>query len=252
VPRAKRRRQAHTLRSTLRVLYVVAVLTAVVTVGSSPALKARLLGSSGQHSMVAASSSAVPVVVLPDSMVEAVRAACVAWPIDNSPGCTKAALGEVNYARANEGVGALTLSAGWAGLSVDEQTFVVVNQERVGRGLSPYLGLSHGLDALARGGAVSGGDPNLPRGAWGESIWAGGYNSVLLADYDWMYNDGPAGPNADCPLNGDGGCWGHRAAILLACANCSMGVGWVGGSASSLAAEFVGGWGGPLYYRAAR
>lgn len=251
-PRMRRPGSGPTVRSFGRVLYVGVVLALVVAVGTSPALRSRLWGSGSQHGVVATSSSGVPAVVLPTPLSNAVQVSCVSWPIDNSPGCVHAALAQVNFARGAEGVGPMMLPAGWGELSVDKQLFWVINAERAGRGLSPYRGLSHQLDSLAQGGADSSGDPGLPSGAWGTGIWAGGYNNVLLADYDWMYNDGSPGPNVDCPQSGVSGCWGHRGGILLACASCSMGVGWVGGGTSSLAAEFVGGWQGPLYYRAGR
>jgi len=38
--------------------------------------------------------------------------------------------------------------------------------------------------------------------------------SALLADYDWMYDDGPGSPNLDCPSASVSGCWDHRRNIL--------------------------------------
>ncbi len=49
---------------------------------------------------------------------------------------------------------------------------------------------------------------------WG-SNWAGGEASALLADYDWMYDDGPHSPNMDCrSATASSGCWDHRRNVL--------------------------------------
>jgi len=178
---------------------------------------------------------------LPAALSAQIRADCVVYPVDNSNQCTASALAAINYARSAEGVAPMVLPQGWAGMSVADQTLTVVNLERQARGLVPYRGLSAPLSSLAEQGAIHRNDPNLPSGDWGSSIWAGGYNSVLLADFGWMYLDGPGGPNVECVRAGASGCFQHRDAILWRCSSCSVGVGFVGGSDPSLAAEFVGG-----------
>jgi hypothetical protein len=46
------------------------------------------------------------------------------------------------------------------------------------------------------------------------SNWAG-TSDPLLADFVWMYDDGPGGGNLECrPPTDNGGCWGHRQNIL--------------------------------------
>jgi hypothetical protein len=67
---------------------------------------------------------------------------------------------------------------------------------------------------MAKAAAVSNTDPTGPSGtAWG-SNWAGGEGSALLADYDWIYDDGPGSPNMDCTNAVASGCWDHRRNVL--------------------------------------
>ena len=67
---------------------------------------------------------------------------------------------------------------------------------------------------LAQSAAAADSDPNGPSGkTWG-SNWAGGEASALLADYDWMYDDGPGSPNMDCTNAVANGCWDHRRNVL--------------------------------------
>jgi hypothetical protein len=81
-------------------------------------------------------------------------------------------------------------------------------------GLPGFGGLSSQLDALAETGASAVTDPIVPAGPSWASNWAGGETSALLADYDWMYDDGPGSPNLDCGHLSSGGCWEHRQNIL--------------------------------------
>jgi hypothetical protein len=119
--------------------------------------------------------------------------------------------------RANEGVGPLTLPANWNSLTPSQQQFVIIDLERVNRGLAPIVGLSASLSALAVGGADSDDDPAFPTGGFvgGGGIWAAA-PSALQADYEWMYDDGNNGfdANVDCPSGGGSGCWLHRDIIL--------------------------------------
>jgi hypothetical protein len=99
-------------------------------------------------------------------------------------------------------------------LSIPGQLLVLADLERLSRSLPGFVGLSHQLDDLAEGGALTNSDPDgLPGTSWG-SNWAGGEASVLLADYDWMYDDGPGSPNLDCARPSSIGCWAHRRNIL--------------------------------------
>lgn len=161
--------------------------------------------------------------------------------------CESAELAAIDNARAKEGVTPMTLPRTFNSLTAAEQLFVVIDLERVGRGLPPFAGLVASLDAIAQpathpAGAPAGSfeDPTFPRGftvapastfAWrcaatsggfscdgsgepGAAIAAGGQISALDADYGWMYNDGYGGSNFDCRTPGASGCWGHRDNIL--------------------------------------
>ena len=126
-------------------------------------------------------------------------------------------LAVINLCRASEGVGPLRLPSNWGLLTPVEQGFVLINLERVNRGLVPIVGLSPVLDQLASQGAAAGSDPSFPAGGFtgGGAIWAGA-SSIIAADYMWMYDDGPgaSGSNLACPSAGAPGCWGHRDIIL--------------------------------------
>jgi len=142
---------------------------------------------------------------------EAMTAAC---QDGDGPDCQTAVLHAIDRARAAEGLGPLGLPADYAGLTVAQQLFVLADEERVDRGLPAFTGLSSQLDSLAALGASTDSDPTGPSGAsWG-SNWAGGEASALLADYDWMYDDGPGSPNLDCVHPSSDGCWDHRQNIL--------------------------------------
>ena len=116
--------------------------------------------------------------------------------------CQLAVVWGIDQARATEGVGLLHLPSNYDSLSVPAQLSVLTDQERVDRGLPGFTGLSATLDGLAEQGAVANTDPNGPADrTWG-SNWAGGEPSALLANYDFMYNDGlaiPANPSQSRP-----------------------------------------------------
>jgi len=127
-------------------------------------------------------------------------------------------LAGLNGCRAKEGIGTMVLPSNWSSLNGGEQMLVLVDLERVNRGLAPVIGLSPALDELAARGAQNGNDPAFPSGgfAGGGGIWFGG-NSTIGADYAWMYDDGPRGLdiNEDCPSGGNSSdCWLHRDIIL--------------------------------------
>jgi hypothetical protein len=108
----------------------------------------------------------------------------------------------------------MVLPLDYGSLGTAEQLLVLANLERVDRGLPGFTGLSIELDALARAGAGTNTEPAGPQDSeWG-SNWAGGEATALLADYDWMYDDGPGSPNLDCTAEQPSGCWAHRANIL--------------------------------------
>ena len=131
------------------------------------------------------------------------------------PACQQAVLDAIDRARAAEGVGPLVLPSSYGSLSLAEQLLLLANLERVDRGLPGFAGLSAQLDGLALSGADANNDPAGPAGtSWG-SNWAGGEATALLADFDWMYDDGVGSPNMDCSAQQQsGGCWDHRQNIL--------------------------------------
>jgi hypothetical protein len=184
-------------------------------------------------------------VILPTSLQTAERTDCRSEPIDTSAACTSAQLAEVNYGLATEGLPAIALPSNWASLTVQEQMFVIVDLERVDRGLQPFLGLSFIWGADAQIGASANADPPMPTGnPWIATEWAGGtgINGPLEADFVWMYQDGFGGFNIDCQSAGAAGCWVHRDNILGqgSCTTCTVGVGYaVVGGAASMAAVFV-------------
>jgi hypothetical protein len=158
--------------------------------------------------------------------------------------CDAAARHDFDKVRANDGLPPMTLPSGFAKLSAVHQLLVLTNLERVDRGLHPFPGLSRRLDRLARSGAKRQTDPSFPSpfpGTFGGGNWAGVGTSTLLADYVWMYDDGPNSPNGDCPSPTAAGCWGHRHNILHRYQKpLAMGAG-VAHHGSSMAAEYIGG-----------
>jgi hypothetical protein len=135
---------------------------------------------------------------------------------DSSPACVSADLARIDAARTAEGVNPMYLPGNYALLSGAQQQFVVINLERVDRGVPAVLGLTAPINALAASGAQAGTDPGFPRSglSWGGGIWAAGFPSTLEADYAWMYNDGPGSNNIACTTPTAAGCWGHRDIIL--------------------------------------
>jgi len=142
--------------------------------------------------------------------------ACAGNGVDDSDACITAALDALNHAHALEGVRPMVLPAGFAQLNVPVQLFVVVNLERVDRGLPAFNGLSAALDANAQKGANDANDPPDPGAAYvlDDAEWAGGSSNGLDAVYGWMYDDGFNSGNLDCLHRGAAGCWGHRKGIL--------------------------------------
>ena len=175
---------------------------------------------------------------------QATMQACDGAP--DSAGCISSALSDIDAARAAEGVGAIQLPGDFASLSVPQQVLVVTNLERVDRGLPPVAGLAADLDATAASAAAADQDPMLDHfnGTELASNWAGGISSTLLADFMWMYDDGPGSGNLDCQQAGDSGCWGHRDNMLYHFDNpVAMGVGYDANTTygPSLTELFIGG-----------
>jgi hypothetical protein len=128
--------------------------------------------------------------------------------------CQGAVVQAIDQARRAEGVAPLVLPPYYDSVTVGQQLLVLTNLERVNRGLPGFAGLSVHLDTLAAIGASANDDPTGPPGtAWG-SNWAGGEASAILADFDWMYDDGHGSPNMDCTKALAPGCWDHRRNVL--------------------------------------
>jgi hypothetical protein len=150
----------------------------------------------------------------PPANVPRTQAMATACRNSSGEGCQTAVLHAIDRARASEGVGPLQLPGDYADLTTAQQLFVLAELERGSRGLPEFTGLSSQLDGLAAAGASTDSDPVGPTGfSWG-SNWAGGEASALLADYDWMYDDGLGSPNLDCSRASSTGCWDHRQNIL--------------------------------------
>lgn len=121
--------------------------------------------------------------------------------------CLSGALSAYNAARANEGLGRMQLPSNFFRLNLPQQLFVLVNIERVDRGLWPVSGESSRLNGVGASSGASGTD-QLPCGnCWGSANWAGTLNP-FWTHFLWMYDDGPGGPNGSDS-------WGHRHNILV-------------------------------------
>jgi hypothetical protein len=143
----------------------------------------------------------------------------------------------------------MALPSNWSRLTAPEQVFVLLDLERTGRGLPPFLGLNAALSKTAQRAAKLSEDPetapgfavgNDPQGAPGVSGILALAQSPMEADYGWMYDDGWGGsaaktPNFDCTSAQSRSCWGHRDAVLgfvenegvgLECSTCEMGAGF--------------------------
>jgi hypothetical protein len=193
----------------------------------------------GFHSFAATSDPATST-----SPSQATFQACDAAP--DSAGCIGSALSDIDAARAAEGVGPMQLPGDFASLNVPQQLLIATNLERVDRGLAPIAGLAADLDSAAASAAAADEDPMLDHfhGTELASNWAGGISSTLLADFVWMYDDGPGSGNLDCQHAGDSGCWGHRHNILYQFDNpVAMGVGYDANTSDgpSLTELFIGG-----------
>jgi hypothetical protein len=134
---------------------------------------------------------------------------------DLSVECDQVVLQAIDNARAKEHLKALTLPADFASLTIPEQLLVVIDSERVDRGLTPFAGLSARLDAgdlTAAAASRLPGDPGRPY-TDSDTEWIGDVSNALDADYEWMYDDGP-GSIQGCSHSGQSGCWADRHIAL--------------------------------------
>ncbi|MEX6430478.1 MAG: hypothetical protein ACYCWN_03790 [Ferrimicrobium sp.] len=149
-----------------------------------------------------------------------------AGQLANSVACEQAAVSALNNARASQGLPVMTLPGNFYQLPAIDQLFVLVNEARVSRGLTPVYGLVNSLNALAAQGSSANADPPISQatfstGPWAMGLWANWAEDFSTAGsmYDWMYNDGWGGAgntsNLACTSPTSSGCWGHRANILI-------------------------------------
>jgi hypothetical protein len=141
--------------------------------------------------------------------------ACAPSGPDFSLPCTQVVLQAIDNARAKEHVGPMLLPVDFPQLTVPEQLFVVLNRERVDRGLAPFEGLTAALDGVAAVGAAAGRLPPDPGKVYVnlDTEWIGDVDNTLDADYEWMYDDGP-GSAPGCSKPGQARCWDDRHIIL--------------------------------------
>lgn len=154
--------------------------------------------------------------------------------------CDAVALIEIDDARRAERLGPLQLPAGFGAEPPARQVVTVTNAERTSRGLAAATP-SAVLDRYALAGAEHRSDPGFPSGVGAAaSVWAGGYGTPLAADFGWMYDDGPGGPNIDCTASHPQGCWGHRHDLLSDFPGAEIGTAVTdSGGAPSIAAVLV-------------
>jgi len=182
------------------------------------------------------------------------------FPFADTSACSDLSMEAIDAAHAAEHLRPIVLPLNYYSLNMSEQMFVLVNLERITRGIPPLVGLVHYLDDVATLGARADEDPVVSRltydtayGGWrsgpvvfanglqgGPSIWAGGDPTPASAMFEWMYDDGWGGSvkattNFDCTSAHASGCWGHRDVILgqylgTECTTCVAGAGYASGS----------------------
>ncbi len=196
----------------VRSLVAVALAASALATGQ-PSASASPQWAETVHTRAAdlASARRTPALDLPASqaMVEACNSSARATRM-----CDGASLKAIDSARASEGLGPLDLPAGYENLGMAAQLVAVTNAERTSRGLPAWHSPDGNLDVLAAQALASATDPNGPAGRTWAANTADGTLTVLQADYEWMYDDGPGGTNPGCPAPDHAQCWSHRDNIL--------------------------------------
>jgi hypothetical protein len=141
---------------------------------------------------------------------------CAPVGIDVTRPCLQVTLEAIDRARAAEGVRAMRLPADFPELPPAEQLFVVIDRERVDRGLPPFADLTATLAAEDATAAAAGRLPANPGVDYPNSYteYLGGVINTLDADFDWMYDDGPGAGLTHCGAHGGSGCWVDRHLVL--------------------------------------
>jgi hypothetical protein len=184
------------------------------------------------------------------------------FAFNGSTACNDLLLASTNEAQAAEHLPGFTLPSDFAKLTVPEQMFVLVDLERISRGVPPLVGLSPYLGPPAETAAHEAQDPTFqpvygrvqvwyPRTggvyAFG-GAWSGNVVNALAAMFGWMYDDGWAGKSATrniaCNGPGSSGCWGHRDELLgeytgTTCADCIAGGGYASPAAHNWDESYV-------------
>jgi hypothetical protein len=150
--------------------------------------------------------------------------------------CQRKVIAALNHARAVMGLPAYNLPAGFQSLAPTSQFLVLSNLDRASYGLTPITGLNATLNRAATTGIAADNDPRPPAAvngvrfsAW-TANWAAGWASGLYTYYEWMYEDGPGGANADCSSTNSSGCWTHRSATLRNFGNAHVAMGAASGT----------------------
>jgi hypothetical protein len=140
--------------------------------------------------------------------------------LNDEGGCINSTVLAIDNARADEGIGPMELPTDFAELTPSEQLFVMVDCERVDRGLTPIAGELTSLDQVAGTAAQDQSDPSVPPDGIADlavAAWVGNWASTESegdALYEWMYDDGLGSINIDCTAADESGCWIHRDNIL--------------------------------------
>jgi len=125
----------------------------------------------------------------------------------------------LNAGRAAVGKAAYKFPPKFTYLTGREQLLMLTNEDRQAYGLPVVVGLNATLQSVANAAAAKGVDPG-PVATIGGYAWRAYGSNVFTAinyvanplfDYfNWMYNDGPGGTNAECHTAPLRNCWIHR------------------------------------------
>jgi len=181
---------------------------------------------------------------------------------NSSKTCTDLLLTAINQAQAAEHLKSFTLPSNYLSLSATKQMFVLINLERMSRGIPPLVGLSPYLNVEGVRAASAAEDPVfhtsygpvhvwLPPGgglyAFG-GAWAGDSVNAAGALFGWFYDDGWGGKgntwNFACTGPTSTGCWGHRDELLgewagTSCTDCVAGAGYAAPAAHHWQESYV-------------
>jgi hypothetical protein len=155
--------------------------------------------------------------IKPKPDVNAYPSACTIHP--TSKACGAKIVRALDHARHVLGKRSYPLPPDFLSLSGQDQLLTLTNDDRHSYGEAPVRGRNAALDKNAAHWAVRDQDPHgvlivAHHHAYAiASNWAGGTGPIanpLFAYYEWMYEDGPGGHNADCQPGSTEGCWGHR------------------------------------------